>query len=146
MAEQITIRPLQIDDAENGFFDVLSQLTAAPKLPLDRFQKLLDHQRSHDLRLTVVAIDSNTRVVATGSVMIEPKFIRDGKPCAHIEDIVVDRASRGSNLGKRIVTYLIDHCKARQCYKIILDCAQSNVSFYEKCGFQVKGTQMAIYL
>lgn len=146
MTQHITIRPLQIDDAENGFFDVLSQLTEAPKLPLERFRQLLDQQHHHDLRLTIVAVGSDNRVLATGSVMIEPKFIRGGRPCAHIEDIVVDQAARGTHLGKRVISSLIDHCKVRQCYKIILDCAERNIPFYEKCGFQVMGAQMAKYL
>lgn len=144
--DDIIIRPVQLEDADHGFFQVLSQLTDAPKLPSDRFRVLLDHQRRQDLRLTVVAVDSRNRVLATGSVMIEPKFIRGGKPCGHIEDIVVDQNARGSHLGKRIISHLIHHCKSRECYKIILDCSDQNVPFYEKCGFQIKGTQMSLYL
>jgi glucosamine-phosphate N-acetyltransferase len=32
------------------------------------------------------------------------------------------------------------------CYKVILDCAEHNVKFYEKCGFLRKELQMAMYL
>jgi len=31
------------------------------------------------------------------------------------------------------------------CYKIILDCSEKNVPFYEKCGFKKKEVQMAFY-
>jgi glucosamine-phosphate N-acetyltransferase len=31
------------------------------------------------------------------------------------------------------------------CYKTILDCAEHNVKFYEKCGFKLKEVQMVIY-
>ena len=31
------------------------------------------------------------------------------------------------------------------CYKLILDCSESNVKFYEKCGFKRKEIQMARY-
>lgn len=31
------------------------------------------------------------------------------------------------------------------CYKVILDCSVENKAFYEKCGFQQKSVQMAMY-
>ena len=31
------------------------------------------------------------------------------------------------------------------CYKVILDCAEKNVGFYEKLGFLRKEIQMALY-
>jgi glucosamine-phosphate N-acetyltransferase len=31
------------------------------------------------------------------------------------------------------------------CYKVILDCSEKNVPFYEKCGFTVKEKQMVVY-
>lgn len=34
----------------------------------------------------------------------------------------------------------------KDCYKIILDCSQKNVPFYEKCGFAVKELQMVMYI
>lgn len=32
------------------------------------------------------------------------------------------------------------------CYKIILDCSQKNIPFYEKCGFSHKEYEMVLYL
>ena len=41
---------------------------------------------------------------------------------------------------------LISHCKEYagrwECYKVILDCSQDNVSFYEKCGFRTVSVGM----
>lgn len=31
------------------------------------------------------------------------------------------------------------------CYKVILDCSDDNVPFYQKCGLERKGAQMAVY-
>ena len=31
------------------------------------------------------------------------------------------------------------------CYKVILDCSEGNVPFYERCGFQRKEVQMAVH-
>ena len=36
----------------------------------------------------------------------------------------------------------MDQAREAGCYKVILDCSDSNVKFYEKCGFQKKEVQM----
>jgi len=36
--------------------------------------------------------------------------------------------------------------KAAGCYKVILDCAEKNIGFYEKCGFKRKEVTMAWYI
>lgn len=141
----VKIRPVGEDDGDNGLFDVLSQLTEAPAMGREEFVKLLNEQNAQNARLTIVAVDAEGRVLGTGSVMVEPKFIRGGRPCGHIEDIVVDKKARGMQLGKRIISYLVDHCKERGCYKVMLDCADDNVPFYEKCGFNPKERQMVHY-
>jgi len=38
-----------------------------------------------------------------------------------------------------------DAAKAAGCYKVILDCSESNVAFYEKCGLTRKEVQMVRY-
>jgi len=60
----------------------------------------------------------------------------------HIEDVVVDAAARGQNLGKRLIEALVAVCRDKGCYKVILDCAEKNVAFYEKCGLTRKEVQM----
>lgn len=34
---------------------------------------------------------------------------------------------------------------SKGCYKVILDCAEKNVEFYKRCGFQVKELEMVVY-
>ena len=46
-----------------------------------------------------------------------------------------------------LLKHLIRIAKEKfRCYKIILDCAEKNEKFYEKCGFVKKEIQMALYL
>jgi hypothetical protein len=42
------------------------------------------------------------------------------------------------NLGKLIIEALTFIGKRTGCYKIILDCSDKNVPFYQKCGFTQK--------
>jgi glucosamine-phosphate N-acetyltransferase len=64
---------------------------------------------------------------------------------AHIEDVVVDKEYRSHGLGKLLIQDGIKIANREKCYKIILDCEEKNVGFYEKCGFEKKGIQMAKY-
>ena len=52
---------------------------------------------------------------------------------------------RGKGYGKMMIEYLIDKAKENQVYKIILNCSDDNIKFYEKCGFELKSNQMAKY-
>jgi glucosamine-phosphate N-acetyltransferase len=40
------------------------------------------------------------------------------------------------------VTALLDAARAAGCYKVILDCAEHNVAFYERAGLARKGVEM----
>jgi GNAT superfamily N-acetyltransferase len=45
-------------------------------------------------------------------------------------------------LSLRLIEELTRVCHERGCYKVILDCAEHNVAFYEKCGLTRKEIQM----
>ncbi|KAM0037258.1 putative glucosamine-phosphate N-acetyltransferase transcription regulator GNAT family [Helianthus debilis subsp. tardiflorus] len=85
------------------------------------------------------------KIVATGSVFIEKKFIRSCGKLGHIENVVVDSGARGMQLGINVVGFLVDHARLTGCYKVILDCGEDNRAFYEKCGFKQKEIQMVKY-
>ena len=96
-------------------------------------------------KIIVVEDLRKEKIIGAGSLIIEKKFIRDLGIAGHIEDIVVDKTYRGKNLGKRVIELLKALAEANNCYKVILDCADYNVPFYNKCGFFVKGVEMAWY-
>jgi len=86
------------------------------------------------------------KIIATATLLIELKFIRQCGKCGHIEDVVVDQNYRGLRLGVRVVEALITAAKESGCYKVILDCSEGNAVFYEKCGLVRKEIQMVRYL
>lgn len=84
-------------------------------------------------------------IVASGTIIIEPKIIRGGKSVGHIEDIVTSASYRGKGLGQDILELLIQEGRENNCYKIILDCTDNLKGYYEKMDFKESGMQMALY-
>lgn len=137
------ISRLDVLDYYNGFLLLLSQLTETnTDISFELFAKQFETMNSN----VFVMRDENNRVIATGSIFIERKFIRNFRSVAHIEDVVIDKEYRGLGLGSCMINYLTQYAKDNNCYKVILDCDNENVSFYEKCGYINKGQQMALYL
>ena len=97
------------------------------------------------------------QIVASGSVMLERKFLRSAGTIGHIEDIAVSKTMQGRKLGLRLINALDAVGSAMGCYKIILDCSKENIrkhqngeselntAFYEKCGYRHKEYQMVRY-
>lgn len=108
----------------------------------DRFNYMKDRPDSYNPH---VITNEAGRVIAAGTLLIEKKFIRNCGSCGHIEDIVVDSSQRGKNLGKILLKSLMELAEELGCYKVILDCEEGKVQFYEKCGLKEKGRQMAFY-
>eukprot|EP00955_Chlamydomonas_euryale_P005494 58503-Chlamydomonas_euryale.AAC.1 len=82
------------------------------------------------------------RIVGSATSAVEKKFIHACSQVGHIEDVVVDSNYRGQRLGQRLIEALTKASSHMGCYKVILDCAEENVPFYEKCGLKRKEIQM----
>lgn len=89
---------------------------------------------------------SGSYLVGSSTIFIETKLIHNFGKVAHIEDVIVHSDFRGKGLGKLLLDKCIEIAKQNGCYKIILDCSDDNCRFYENCGFNKKGNQMAMYL
>ncbi|KAL5207273.1 hypothetical protein ABZP36_031708 [Zizania latifolia] len=146
----VQIRRLEVSDREKGFLPLLSQLSACPELTASEFAACFaDLAALGDDHVILVAEDPaaapERRILATGCLFVERKFLRGGGKVGHVEDVVVDAAARGRGLGLRVVRRLVEISKEAGCYKVILDCTPELRAYYAKCGFVEKGVQMAIY-
>lgn len=145
--QKYRVRKLEITDKGKGFIQLLQQLSVCDSVSdkefEDRFREL--NSIGDDHVICVIEDELSGKIVATGSVFIEKKFLRNCGKVGHIEDVVVDSSARGRNLGKKIINFLTDHARSTGCYKVILDCSVENKVFYEKCGFNQKEIQMAMY-
>ncbi len=85
-------------------------------------------------------------IVGSITILIEPKIIHDLSYVAHIEDVIVDSNYRSYGIGGELVKKAIEISKQYGCYKVILDCNEKNINFYQKHGFVKKEIQMVNYL
>lgn len=109
--EVFQVRKLEISDKSKGFIELLQQLTVCDSVSdkefEQRFQELASYGEDHII--CVIEDNCSEKIIATGSVFIERKFIRNCGKVGHIEDVVVDPSARGLHLGKGIIEYLADH-------------------------------------
>ena len=140
--QNFEIRTLVSGDYYRGFIELLGQLTTVGPITKAQFEEQLERIKSIK---NVYVIEDRERIIATATLLLEPKFIHLCGTVGHIEDVVVDNKYRGRGLGLMLTRYLVEQAKEAGCYKVILDCAQHNVPFYEKCGFKLKEVEMVQY-
>jgi len=144
--KNLVFRPLQSDDFDKGLCELLGQLTVCDCTNFKFEERFKQMESTKDTYFIVVCEDkSRKKLVAIGTIFIERKFLRGGGLCGHIEDIVVDSSCRGGKLGMKLIEQLKWIGSKIGCYKMILDCSEKNMAFYERCGFSRKEIQMALY-
>ena len=145
--QKFQVRKLEFSDKSKGFIELLQQLSVCDSVSDKEFEERFQELSSlgDDHVICVIEDEQLEKIIATGSVFIEKKFLRNCGKVGHIEDVVVDSSARGFQLGKKIVEFLAEHSRSSGCYKVILDCGAENKGFYEKCGFKQKEIQMVRY-
>jgi glucosamine-phosphate N-acetyltransferase len=139
-------RQLNSNDYDSNYIEVLSQLSFIDNKSItqDQWNQFI-YQLNNNHQIYVLVDSNSNNIIASGTLLIENKIIHNISKVAHIEDIVTDSKFRGKGYGKIMIEYLIDKAKEHQVYKIILNCSDENIKFYEKCGFELKSNQMAKY-
>jgi len=96
--EWIKFRPLNLDDYQKWFCEVLAELTSCETTKEkfeEIFNKILEINSVEPQYFIVIWEDSQTwEIAVAGSIIIERKFIHDGQCVGHIEDIVVSSKYR----------------------------------------------------
>ena len=138
----------KIDIIKNKHLSLLSELSIITELDTNLYLEQVKKIGSMG-NIFVSYIDNplseNFDIIASGTIIIEPKLIRGGKSIGHIEDIVVSEEYRGNGISKNILEMLKKVAREKDCYKVILDCNEEVKKVYNSSGFEEKGIQMSIY-
>jgi glucosamine-phosphate N-acetyltransferase len=134
-----------ISEIKQQYLLLLGELTTVSDITHEYFFETIS--KINSMGEIIVAIDEESQtIICSGTIIIEPKIIHGGRPAGHIEDIVVLEKWRNKGIAKNLLEYLREIAIEKNCYKIILDCNEQLVPFYEKSGFSKKGIQMFEYI
>jgi len=130
------LRPLCSTDYNRGYINLLSQLTVTFPVTQEMFSDTFNIMKNAGIYYIIVVEDlTQKQIVASGSLILEKKFIHSCGQRGRIEDIVVNSKYRGKRFGKIIVQCLMSMARTLHCYKISLECNDSNVNWYNSMGF-----------
>ena len=139
------VREIRKEDIGQAFFQTLDNLRSVGTLDPERGKQLLDEiYRNPNHFIYVFELDG--QIVGTTTLFIEQKFIRNGGKVGHIEDMAVRKEVQLEGIGQVLVEEAVQEAQRSGCYKVILDCGEHNVPFYEKCGFHREEQQMRLDL
>ncbi|KAG9237372.1 putative glucosamine 6-phosphate N-acetyltransferase 1 [Amylocarpus encephaloides] len=145
-----TLRPLRGNDHALGHLDPLRDLAAVGEISETDWRGRFEEMRRAEGVYYVVVIEwegpgGERRIVGTGTLVVERKFLFKLGIQGHVEDIAIVKAHQGKQLGGALLAALNRIAREVGCYKNILDCSLKNSPFYEKCGFTERGIEMDIY-
>jgi len=143
--EKMIIRSLEEEDFDKGFLEVLEHLTTVGDVSREEFEQQW-RGVMYNIDHCVYVAEKDGQVVGAATLLVERKFIHKCGLVGHVEDVVTDKQYEGQGIGGALVRQLIDIAKRKGCYKVILDCADELIPFYEKFGFQRKENQMRLDL
>ena len=136
------------DIIKDKHLSLLSELSIVTELDTNLY---LEHVKKISSMGTIFVsyidtpLSENFDIIASGTIIIEPKLIRGGKSVGHIEDIVVKSTHRGKQISSDILNLLKNIARENNCYKVILDCNEEVKKVYNRSGFEEKGLQMGMY-
>ncbi|KAI1375494.1 acyl-CoA N-acyltransferase [Hypoxylon crocopeplum] len=145
LPDGFTIRSLERTDYSKGFFDCLRVLTwvgdASEADFIERYDEMVEAKGTYYFAV----IEYDGRIVGTGALVVEKKFIHGRGKCGHIEEISIAKEHQGKGLGLKMIQALDSVAVNLGCYKNILNCGLKNEPFYVKCGYHNSGIEMSHY-
>lgn len=138
--------PNEIDKIKNQYLSLLSNLTITDYLEDSIFLRNINAiKKIGAIVVGIINVKTEFEIIASGTLIFEPKIIRQGKFVGHIEDVVVAPQMRNKGIAKTILNYLKSIAKELNCYKVTLDCSEDLKDFYIGNDFESKGVQMTHY-
>nr|CAI5851537.1 unnamed protein product [Callosobruchus analis] len=135
----LCVRPLRISDYDNGFLQILRQLTTVGNVSRSLFEnQFWKMKKSGGYFITVIEDTRTHEIIGASTLITELKFIHGCALRGRLEDVVVNNTYRGKQLGKLIVLTVTLLAKKLGCYKMSLDCKDNLIPFYKSLGYTLE--------
>lgn len=142
---EFEVRGIKLIDLRKGYLSTLKNLSEVGNIEdnIERAEGIFNRVNANPLHKIFVAVDKLTaEVIGSTTLLIEQKFIHNGGKAGHIEDVVTRKGFEGLGIGSALIDHALRVAKTVGCYKVVLDCSDTNVRFYQKAGFRVHETSM----
>ena len=146
MKQDFIVRELVKEDLDDpkDFIETLSNLTEVGELPAEKLKALLDKMNAQDIHV-FVAVTNDDKIVGSTTLIVEQKFAHSGYIVGHIEDVCTKKDFEGTGVGSAVIKKALEYAKERGCFRVILDCYDKLMPFYEKFGFKKNSNEMRLY-
>lgn len=94
--------------------------------------------------ICIYVLVEEDKIVATTTVIYEPKLIFNRCTFAHIEDVCVLKTCRGKGYGSILLQHVVSEARKRGCMKVTLVCNEAVLPFYVKNNFEKRGVQCSM--
>lgn len=148
---RIKIKYLQSEDVNERYLRLMSYLSPV-SMSVEQARDVFSHIKNSNrdcfgrpVYTIIIAVDGY-QPVGSATLMLQHRFAYDGKPVAHIEDVVVHEQYRNLGIAKQLVGQLIGEAKMLGCYKVILSCSDKLTKMYSSFGFYKHENQMRLDL
>ena len=144
MSDNIVIRSIVQDDYSD-YLTLMREFHGYNyEITYDNFCKKMQSMVDNDFcNILVIYSNIERKLLGAGSIYKLVKLHNNS--VGQIEDIIITEKYRGFGYGKMLIEKLC-HIGLHKfnCYKIILNCLDKNIKFYEKCDFIVAGVEMKL--
>lgn len=140
---KFTVAKLRARDLRKGFLESLANLTVVDLTPEEA---RIVYSNLDENSVVFVARTEDGTIIGTATLFITQRFVHKGGKVGHLEDVATRKGFEGQGVGAALIQAVVKEAKKHGCYKIILDCTEHNVPFYEKCGFYQKEIEMRLDL
>lgn len=121
-----TIRPMCRGDYGRGYMDVLRVVGRTGWVGEDIWEERCEWLRTMSSTYYIlVVVNPEDRIVASGTLMMERKFVHNLGIVGHVEDLAVARDQKGKKMGLRVLEALVHVAQTVGCYKVCLAPSQS---------------------
>lgn len=137
--ENLSITEITVEDYNNGYMNLMYEFSNYKKDVTN--QNFKDYISNRDKVRILVIRDIENKIIGAGTIFKLEKL--HNNPIGQIEDVIITETYRNQGLGKIIIEHLVNiGLQDFKCYKVILNCLDKNIKFYEKCNFSISGVQM----
>ena len=137
-----SIRALESKDLKNGFKETLYNLCDEEIEHLNAIEHYESIKEKNDHFVYVATDDS--KVVGTGCLVLDRKFINNCGLVGRIEDLSTRKGYENKGVAKSIMSKLVEIAHTKGCYKVTAGCSKSLKFFFEDLGFSENGGEMKL--